>query len=151
LSTTPKDMVGANLAEALHEDATNAGELNDFLRASFKSELEVERLSDGRQWVLAVYPVTKGAPAGASSVLVTRDVTQERKLQQEVIESERRAAMIRTVTGLAHQLIPSVGYIQQQLSTIHTHLDEIRNAFVDYRIALHAASLQAGAASNEPA
>jgi nitrogen-specific signal transduction histidine kinase len=149
LATTPKQMVGSNLAEVLCEGPDGASGLNDFLCATINSEMEIQRQCDGRQWVLAVYPVVKESQAGASSVLVIRDVTQERKLQQEVIESERRAAMIRTITGLAHQLIPSVGYIQQQLSTIHAHLDEIRHAFVDYRIALHSAALNAGLPPSE--
>lgn len=146
LETTPKDMVGQNLAEALQEGSNDPNDLSECLCSHDNPEIEIQRQADGRQWVLAVYSVTKGPSDGASSVLVIRDVTQERKLQQEVIESERRAAMIRTVTGLAHQLIPSVGYIQQQLSTIHSHLDEIRNAFVDYRVALNTATLNADAA-----
>jgi nitrogen-specific signal transduction histidine kinase len=137
LRTSPKQMVGGNLAELLFEEGASIQELRDFLQSEEIAETELQRQSDGRQWVLAVNPVVKAAPAGDSSVLVIRDVTRERQLQQEIIESERRAAMIRTVTGLAHQLIPTVGYIQQQLSTIHANLDELRNAFVDYRIALH--------------
>lgn len=143
LNTTPHQLVGASLSELLDDIELPDEELDALLRSSQQSSLEVERRTTGQHLVLSVFPTQKELPAKPDhaapqhNVLVIRDVTYEKQLQREIIEAEKRAAMIRTVSGIAHQILPSINFIQQQLSIIGGHNAEMRCAFVDYRIALN--------------
>lgn len=139
LDTTPHKMVGANLHSLICGCEQSDCELLPFLRSTSSISLEIERQHTSQKWLLTVYPISNPAQPSSNTVLVLRDVTQERLMQQRVIDAEKRAAMMRTASGLAHQIIPYIGYIQQNLSNVNAHLEEVRNAFMDYRIALRAA------------
>lgn len=139
LDTTPHKMVGANLHSLLCGCERPDCELLLFLRSTSSISLEIERQQTAQKWLLSIYPVSNSAQPSPNTVIVLRDVTQERLMQQRVIDAEKRAAMMRTAAGLAHQIMPYIGYIQQNLSIINSNLAEVRNALIDYRIALRAA------------
>jgi nitrogen-specific signal transduction histidine kinase len=139
LNTTPHKMVGVNLHSLLCGCERSDCELLLFLRSPSSMSLEIERQQTAQKWLLSIYPVSNSAQPSPNTVIVLRDVTQERLMQQRVIDAEKRAAMMRTAAGLAHQIMPYIGYIQQNLSIINSNLSEVRNALIDYRIALRAA------------
>lgn len=136
LDSTPQQMVGLDLLEALADCTADGFVLSVLLGQSVAGYQEVSRTSSGQTWLLSVFPIVISNQQSNNSVLVVRDITQEKQLQQGIIEAEKRGAMVRTVAGLAQQIIPSVGHIQQHLSSINANIQELRSAFVDYRIAL---------------
>ncbi len=139
LNTTPHKMVGADIHSLICGCDRSDCELLPFLRAASSTSLEIERQQAPQKWLLTVYPISNPAQPSPNTVIVLRDVTQERLMQQRVIDAEKRAAMMRTAAELAHQIMPYIGYIQQNLSIVNANMAEVRNALMDYRIALRAA------------
>lgn len=110
LGHQPEDLIGKTLGEyADPEDRPALLALCDDLISGRKSQAQGEYRVQHRNGTLRLFRVSarplhdeKGRTAGMIASL--RDITDEQRLQQQLIQSERLAAMGQMIAGVAHEL-----------------------------------------------
>lgn len=58
----------------------------------------------GRRYLVAMAAPLAGSPEGSAAVIVLRDVTEERLMQERLLQSEKMASVGQLVSGVAHEL-----------------------------------------------
>lgn len=58
----------------------------------------------GRRYLLAAAAPLAGSPEGSAAVIILRDVTEERLMQERLLQSEKMASVGQLVSGVAHEL-----------------------------------------------
>jgi nitrogen-specific signal transduction histidine kinase len=136
LHSTPHQLVGANIHTLLCDCSDPGCSLLTLLSASEPTGEEIWREDSHQKWMISTAIIPDMFSQESNTVIVVRDVTQERAMQDCLIESEKKAVILRVASGLAEQITPSVRYCLHYLSMLSTHVTELRSAFCDYRIAL---------------
>ncbi len=138
--TTPHKLVGENLHLLVCGCMQPLCPIRSLLASTQADFLEYKPHIKEKVWELSTYPVPTVQDQSQRSVLVVRDITQERSLQRQMYQAEAKASMIRTVANLAQQTSPALTTLQQNLKTAYRWVDQLRNAFIDYRVALQTMS-----------
>ncbi|MBI5869691.1 MAG: GAF domain-containing protein [Actinobacteria bacterium] len=114
---TVGDFVGRSCFEVIHDSSTRPAAclMNEAVAGSSSARGEQE-MDDGRTIELVVDPVydNEGSPAGAVHFL--RDITEAKRLRQQLLQSEKMIAVGQLVAGVAHEinnpLTGVIGYAQ---------------------------------------
>lgn len=138
--TTPHKLVGENLHLLMCGCMQPLCPIRSLLASTLSDFLEYEPRKKEKIWALSTYPVPGAQEQSGRNVLVIRDITQERALQRQMFQAETKASMIRTVASLAKQTGPTLNSLQQNLDTASRWVDQLRNALIDYRVALQTMS-----------
>ncbi len=134
--TTPHQLVGAEIHALLCGCDSSECAILSHLKSRKPAILEAAHRPQDAIWRLAFYPVQDRTSAATHGVVVVSDVTQEKQWQRQVVEVEKKSAMVRMVSSLADQLTPSMAYLHNNMYAISRRRAEIRSAFCDYRVAL---------------
>ena len=136
LHSTPHQLVGANIHTLLCGCSDPQCSLLTLLSANEPTGDEIWREDSHQKWMISTAIIPDMFSQESNTVIVVRDVTQERAMQDCLIEAEKKAVILRVAAGLAEQITPSIRYCLHYLSMLSTHVTELRSAFCDYRIAL---------------
>ncbi len=137
LHSTPRQLVGVNIHQVFCGCAASDCSLLRLLSALEPVEQEIWRDETHQRWQVSIAVIPNFQSAESNTVIVVRDVTQERALQDCLIEAEKKAVALRVAASLAEQVTPSIRYCLHYLATLSRHVAELRSAFCDYRIALN--------------
>jgi two-component system NtrC family sensor kinase len=138
--TSPHKLVDENLHQLLCGCMLPLCPIRSLLASPQADFLEYEPRKKEILWTLSTYPVPGAPEQSGRNVLVIRDITQERILQRQMFQAEAKASMIRTVANLAQQTGPTLSSLQQNLGTASRWVEQMRNALIDYRVALQTMS-----------
>ncbi|HSQ26608.1 MAG TPA: hypothetical protein VLM80_05740 [Anaerolineales bacterium] len=139
--TTPHKLAGENLHLLICGCLEPLCPIRSLLSSTHAEFIEYEPKIPEKLWTLSTYPVPSAQNHTGYNVLVIRDITHERSLQQQMLEAEAKASMIRTVANLAQQTGPTLTNLQQNLEIANRWVDQLRNALIDYRVALQTMSV----------
>jgi PAS domain-containing protein len=93
---------GSTLAESplapIARSALSSGEQTE------ASELPVPADGAARRYLVAMGAPLAGSPEGSAAVLIVRDVTEERLMQERLLQSEKMVSVGQLVSGVAHEL-----------------------------------------------
>ncbi|MGH9764201.1 MAG: PAS domain S-box protein, partial [Blastocatellia bacterium] len=126
LGYKPEELNGKSAFDFIHpEDAATVSEaLGKIIEAPGATESSVFRFRhlDGSYRVLEAIGKTAPDNTGISGVVVnSRDITERRQLQEQLIRSEKLAAMGQLVSGVAHELnnplTSVIGFTQLMMAT----------------------------------
>jgi two-component system NtrC family sensor kinase len=93
------------LFDALDTDASRSlWETVERMRGGGSPVAEAEVEAEGRVLVVTVSPLATAGPEGEGVVLVLTDVTERRKMQRQLAQSERMSSLGQMISGVAHEL-----------------------------------------------
>jgi len=108
LNIAAKEQLAALLGRGVKEgDSLAETPLADLARAALSSQKQSERRelpAGGRRYIVAMAAPLAGSPEGSAAVLVLRDVTEERLMQERLLQSEKMVSVGQLVSGVAHEL-----------------------------------------------
>ncbi|MCH8948839.1 MAG: response regulator [Chloroflexi bacterium] len=88
-------------------------------------ELPSAAASTGRRYLVAMAAPLAGSPEGSAAVVIVRDVTEERLMQERLVQSEKMVSVGQLVSGVAHELNnPLTGIIGFSQLLLARDLDE---------------------------
>jgi two-component system NtrC family sensor kinase len=97
------ELTGEAVAEGVSlETEALAGVARDVLASGRPAE--PRELSAGRRHLIATGATLAGSPEGSAAVVVLRDVTEERLMQERLLQSEKMVSVGQLVSGVAHEL-----------------------------------------------
>ena len=67
-------------------------------------ELPAAAATSGRRYLVAMAAPLAGSPEGSAAVIILRDVTEERLMQERLLQSEKMVSVGQLVSGVAHEL-----------------------------------------------
>ncbi|MCH8993793.1 MAG: response regulator [Chloroflexi bacterium] len=67
-------------------------------------ELPSNSTSSRRRYLMAMAAPLAGSPEGSAAVVILRDVTEERLMQERLLQSEKMVSVGQLVSGVAHEL-----------------------------------------------
>ncbi|MBI4570804.1 MAG: hypothetical protein HY723_02555, partial [Chloroflexi bacterium] len=101
-------LAGGDVAEGdALSDRTLAGlaqQALDTQRATPLRELPSASTAAGRRYLKAMAAPLAGSPEGSAAVVIVRDVTEERLMQERLLQSEKMVSVGQLVSGVAHEL-----------------------------------------------
>ncbi|HEU5171393.1 MAG TPA: ATP-binding protein [Gemmatimonadales bacterium] len=97
------DLVGADFAELVADRSPAARDLPAAAQVTERPPPVEVRLDPARRVLRLTAAPIVGPPAGAAVVLV-EDVTEQRAMQAQLVQSEKMAAIGQLVSGVAHEL-----------------------------------------------
>ena len=112
LNSAARDLLAARSDGALDRGAIldDAG-LVEMARQALSSrapteltELPIADGAEGRRYLLAMAAPLAGSPEGSAAVVILRDVTDERLMQERLLQSEKMVSVGHLVSGVAHEL-----------------------------------------------
>lgn len=80
--------------------------------------------------ITAVRLLYENEPAALSFF---KDITQQRHLEVQVLQSEKMAAVGQLAAGVAHEINNPVGFVNSNLHTLKTYLEEIHQLVAHYQ------------------
>jgi PAS domain-containing protein len=127
--STPKKMLTKDIHQVLCGCGGDRCDVREMLLSRLTSRLETRRPFSDRHWSLSVYPIS--AISGSEThfkhnVVVLRDITEERLLQQRIIEAEKHALVVELADQLIDRINPTVEAIRSELSAISGHVVALR-------------------------
>lgn len=128
LNTHPRDLVGKKCHEVLYRSKTC---INDCPHSKMiKSEkTETSEMFDdinNTSFLISVSPVKDKAGKINGAMHIARDITEEKKLKEQLIQSEKMASIGQLVSGVAHELNnPLAGINAYSQLLLEDNLDEI--------------------------
>lgn len=128
-NSSPKKMVGSQVHDKLCGCAAEQCKVRELLGAMTIQNLDVWRIGSEKYWSLSVYPISAisgSKPHLQHNVVVIRDITEERQLQQRIVEAEKHAYMVELVDHLIDRVNPSVDDVRKELKKIPGHLAALR-------------------------
>jgi hypothetical protein len=140
--TKPQDLVGFNIHSLLCNCKNKNCRIKSILESPRADTLEFKQEGKDKFWRMNIYPIPDLTSGSSRSVIVLRDVTQEKLWHERIIAAEQKVANVRTLASLANDISPSMNYIKHNLYSIANHLSKLRSAFNDYRISLSALNAQ---------
>ena len=100
--TAARLVEGATLAStplaALAQEALASG------RPTSLRDLPANPASSERRYLVAMAAPLAGSPEGSAAVVILRDVTEERLMQERLLQSEKMVSVGQLVSGVAHEL-----------------------------------------------
>ncbi len=131
LNTTTDRLKGKMCWEVFHSEIALKPALNGpcpdcphvvTLKTGNPSAMEIEYSSLGGIFQVTTYPVWNEKGVVAGTIHVARDITEQKRLQEKLIQSEKVAAMGQMVSGIAHEinnpLNSILGYATYLLETV---------------------------------
>ena len=140
--TKPQDLVGFNIHSLLCDCKNKNCRIKSILESPRADTLEFKQEGKNKYCRINIYPIPDLASGSSRSVIVLRDVTQEKLWHERIIAAEQKVANVRTIASLAKDISPSMNYIKHNLYSIANHLSKLRSAFNDYRISLSTLNCQ---------
>jgi PAS domain S-box-containing protein len=125
LGYTPEQLVGKSIFDFVHpDDAISLGEALDSIIGSpgLAYSVEFRFRHHDRSWrLLEAIGKMPASDSGAGGIVVnSRDITERKFLQEQLIQSEKLAALGKLISGIAHELnnplTSVIGYTQLVLS-----------------------------------
>ena len=106
INTTPAQLIGRRCFEIFHGGTTAPPTCphTRLLESGAPAEGEVESALLGKTFHLKTYPVRDEARNHIGSVNVWRDITAEKRLRAQLIQSEKMAATGRLAASIAHEI-----------------------------------------------
>ena len=107
-------------------------------------ELPASPTESGRRYLVAMAAPLAGSPEGSEAVVILRDVTEERLMQERLLQSEKMVSVGQLVSGVAHELNnPLTGIMGFAQLLLARDLDEKTEGDVEtiYREAERAAKI----------
>lgn len=101
-----RDLVGARCYEdfAGRKDICPHCPLSETLRSGDPRSVEIDGMMADGDFTVNSYPLASGKPLGPLAVHHYRDVTEEKRLQRKLIQSEKMAAIGMLAGGVAHEI-----------------------------------------------
>jgi len=131
LNTTTDRLKGKMCWEVFHSEIALKPALNGpcpdcphvvTLKTGNPSAMEIEYSSLGGIFQVTTYPVWNEKGVVAGTIHVAKDITEQKRLQEKLIQSEKVAAMGQMVSGIAHEinnpLNSILGYATYLLETV---------------------------------
>ncbi len=88
-------------------------------------ELSASPTDAGRRYLVAMAAPLAGSPEGSEAVVILRDVTEERLMQERLLQSEKMVSVGQLVSGVAHELNnPLTGIMGFSQLLLERDLDE---------------------------
>ena len=112
LNSAAREYVEALAGTPLAEGATLTGTpLAELAREALSSgqqtpsqEFSASLPSSGRRYLVAMAAPLAGSPEGSAAVVILRDVSEERLMQERLLQSEKMVSVGQLVSGVAHEL-----------------------------------------------
>ena len=106
INAAPAQLIGRQCFEVLHGDTTMPPTCPHarLLATGIPAEGEVESTVLGKTLRLKAYPIQDETGSRIGSVNVWRDITSEKRLREQLIQSEKMAATGRLVASIAHEI-----------------------------------------------
>jgi two-component system NtrC family sensor kinase len=102
------ELAGAALAEGASLGGTPLAALAEEALTSSKPtpmrELRASAEPAGRRYLVGMAAPLAGSPEGSAAVVILRDVTEERLMQERLLQSEKMVSVGQLVSGVAHEL-----------------------------------------------
>lgn len=128
-NSTPKKIIGGQVHEMLCGCEEEDCPVLSLLLSPIVDSLDVWRVGSGQYWSLNVYPISEISGSHSHfkhNVVVIRDITEERQLQQRIVEAEKHAYMVELVDHLIDRVNPSVDSVREELGKISGHVVALR-------------------------
>ncbi len=97
--------------------AVRSGLPRSFERAGFKDPDRLERLT--------MYPLDAGGSGPRGALLRVEDITEEKRLERQLVQNEKLAALGLLVSGIAHEINNPNNFIGFNLPILRDYLQEI--------------------------
>jgi len=81
-----------------------AGQALDTRQPTELKELPASPSESRRRYLVAMAAPLAGSPEGSEAVVILRDVTEERLMQERLVQSEKMVSVGQLVSGVAHEL-----------------------------------------------
>jgi len=95
-------------------------------------EISVEHDPAGRRYLIATAAPLANSPEGSAAVVVLRDVTEEKLMQERLLQSEKMVSVGQLVSGVAHELNnPLTGIMGFSQLLLARDLDESTRRDID--------------------
>jgi two-component system NtrC family sensor kinase len=121
---------GSSLADTALAEI--AGEALSSQKRTTGRELTVEHAASGRRYLTAIAAPLANSPEGSAAVVVLRDVTEERLMQERLLQSEKMVSVGQLVSGVAHELNnPLTGIMGFSQLLLARDLDEATRRDID--------------------
>jgi signal transduction histidine kinase len=106
IDAAPAQLIGRQCFEVLHGNTTMPPTCPHarLLATGIPAEGEVESTVLGKTLRLKAYPIQDETGSRIGSVNVWRDITSEKRLREQLIQSEKMAATGRLVASIAHEI-----------------------------------------------
>jgi len=120
---------GSDITGHSIEEILNLPELQNG-RNLYSLQEGIEFSKKGRTFSLKTYPYS-GGPAGKGLILVIRDITREKEMEQRLIQAEKLSALTRTLATVATELYNPLNSVTKysevlfDLSSINKRIKEI--------------------------
>ena len=95
-------------------------------------EISIEHDPEGRRYLSATAAPLANSPEGSAAVVVLRDVTEEKLMQERLLQSEKMVSVGQLVSGVAHELNnPLTGIMGFSQLLLARELDESTRRDID--------------------
>lgn len=117
LNTTPDKLIGKECYEVFHKMGIPCQYCPHIktLQTSQPSNLEVYSPTLKGVFLTSTYPLFNETGEMAGTVHIARDITEEKRLQERLIQSEKMAAVGLLVSGIAHEINNPLGGVLNSL------------------------------------
>jgi two-component system NtrC family sensor kinase len=127
LNTTPNELVGQYCHRAIYGQETPLAYCQNARSSSVQaplSEWELEQPNLGGMFHFTTYPLRNDAGAYIGAVNVLKNVTAEKQLEAQMIQSQKLSATGRLAATLAHEINNPLQAIQGCLELAHANLGD---------------------------
>jgi signal transduction histidine kinase len=112
LNRAAKEQIASLLSRGVREgDSLADTPLAELARAALSTQKPTQRrelpggvTSGARRYVVGMAAPLAGSPEGSAAVIVLRDMTEERLMQERLLQSEKMVSVGQLVSGVAHEL-----------------------------------------------
>ncbi len=135
----PSEIIGKDLAVFFSSEAaceTLIGHINQTLQTGSVYSAEPENPlvhREGRPLYSRVTAARIGSGAGEGVVATFEDVTERKRAQLQLLQSEKMASIGQLAAGVAHEINNPTGYVSSNLKTMAEYFDDIMGILQRHR------------------